>query len=81
MNVMGCHKSTKEAFLPCQGWARVIGFSAIGVRIAVMNGTLKLEEVEDHDGPELFKTFAAMLRANKIKLPRRNRWTVPGRKR
>lgn len=75
VHVMGCHKSTKEAFLPCQGWARVIGFQAIGVRIAVMNGTLRLEEVKDRDGPKLFETFRAMLKANKIQLPRRNRWT------
>lgn len=73
LNVMGCHKSTKTKFRPCQGWARVMGFEAIGVRIACMNGTLKLEEIEDHDGPELFTSFDAMLKANKIKIPPRNR--------
>lgn len=78
MHVMLCHKAgtlprDQQGSVPCQGWIRVMGFSAIGVRLLVMQNKVTLEEVEDRDGPELFPTFAAMLRANKIKLPRRSR--------
>src|SRR5680860_1708435 len=65
-NIMLCHKSnalTKEERpeVPCQGWIRVMGFDAIGVRILVMRGQATFEEVEDKDGPELFPTFAKMM--------------------
>jgi len=73
LSVMGCHKSKPDAFVPCQGWARVIGRDAIGVRILLMKGDLTIEEVEDRTGPKLFPTFAAMMRANKIKMGKRNR--------
>lgn len=75
---MLCHKSraiSKEgrAEMPCQGWIRIVGFEAIGVRLLVMRGAATIEEVADREGPELFPTFAAMLRANKISLPKRSR--------
>jgi hypothetical protein len=73
--VMGCHKSTETKHVPCQGWIRVMGFDAIGVRILVMTDKVTMAEVEDTKGPELFKTFAEMLKANKIKLPKRNKFT------
>lgn len=78
MNVMLCHKSNAlpekdRGDVPCQGWIRVMGFTAIGVRLLALRNAVTVEEVEDKDGPELFPTFAAMLRANKIKLPRRSR--------
>jgi hypothetical protein len=77
---MLCHKAMKLpettcADLPCQGWIRVMGFDAIGVRILAMRGKITVEEVEDKDGPKLFPTFAAMLQANKIRRPKRSRWT------
>jgi hypothetical protein len=80
MHVMLCHKSTalpkeERGEIPCQGWIRVMGFSAIGVRLLALRNAVTPEEVEDKDGPELFPTFAAMLRANKIKLPNRTRRT------
>jgi Family of unknown function (DUF6283) len=80
INIMLCHKSStlpqaERKSLPCQGWIRVMGFSAIGVRILAMQNKITIEEVEDRDGPRLFPTFAAMLRANKIHLPRRSKWT------
>lgn len=81
MNVMLCHKSRMAGIeeprreIPCQGWIRVMGFSAIGVRLLAMQNKITIEEVEDKDGPTLFQSFAAMLRANKIKLPKRSRWT------
>lgn len=80
-HVMLCHKSNNlpkgakdPNAPPCQGWIRVMGFQAVGVRILAMTGKISVEEVEDRDGPELFKTFAAMLRANKVKLPKRSKW-------
>jgi hypothetical protein len=78
MHIMLCHKSSalqkhQRPEVPCQGWIRAMGFDAIGVRILVMREQASLEEVEDKDGPKLFPTFTAMMRANKIKLPRRSR--------
>lgn len=73
MNVMACHKSAAQPkgapILPCQGWARVLGRDAVGVRLALTNGSLIVEEVTDRGGPKLFRTFAAMLRANKVTPP------------
>ncbi len=78
MNVMLCHKSNalpkeERGDVPCQGWIRVMGFDAIGVRVLAMRDKITTEEVEDREGPELFPTFAAMLLANKIRLPKRSR--------
>lgn len=78
LHVMLCHKSTAlpeedRRALPCQGWIRVLGFNAIGVRLLVIRGQATREEVEDAKGPELFRSFAAMLRANKIRLPKRSK--------
>jgi len=80
-NIMLCHKSRamlkeRRGEVPCQGWIRVMGFDAIGVRLLVMRGQATFEEVEDKDGPELFPTFTAMMRANKIRLPKRTK-TIP----
>ncbi len=73
--IMLCHKSARSTkTLPCQGWMRVLGFDAIGVRIAVMSGLATMAEVTDRAGPRLFSSFSRMLRANKITLPRRNRY-------
>ena len=79
LHVMLCHKSNalpeaERGNIPCQGWIRVMGRDAIGVRVLLMKGKITFEEVEDRDGPELFPTFTAMMRANKIRLPRRSRW-------
>ena len=80
LNTMLCHKSNAlpeedRGDIPCQGWIRVMGFDAIGVRLLVMRGHATFEEVEDKAGPKLFPTFAAMMKANKIPLPRRSRTT------
>ena len=79
LNIMLCHKAgslpeKERGDVPCQGWIRVMGFDAIGVRILVMQGKATRAEVEDRDGPELFPTFTAMMRANKIRLPKRSKW-------
>jgi len=78
LNTMLCHKASvlpeeDRSKVPCQGWIRVMGFDAIGVRLLVMRGQATFEEVEDKAGPELFPTFATMLRANKIRLPKRSK--------
>ena len=78
LHVMLCHKSNalpkeKRGDIPCQGWIRVMGFDAIGVRLLAMQNKITCEEVEDKDGPKLFPTFTAMMRANKIPLPRRSK--------
>jgi len=84
MHVMLCHKAnampkgTPENQKPiCQGWVRVLGFDAIGVRLAAMNGQITVEEVNDTTSVELFSSFEAMLRANKVRVGRRNRWVEP----
>lgn len=85
--VMLCHKSkplddakasahyltSRSSGLVCQGWARVEGYDAIGVRIAEMTGQLSHEEIVDRRGPKLFESFDAMLKANRIPIPPRNR--------
>lgn len=77
LHVMLCHKSSalpvaERGSIPCQGWIRVMGRDAIGVRILLMNGKVSFEEVEDREGPKLFPTFVAMMKANKIRLPKRS---------
>ena len=81
MNTMLCHKANNlpkgakdPAAPPCQGWIRVMGFRAIGVRILAMTGKISAEEVTDREGLNLFESFEKMLRANKIKIPKRNKW-------
>ena len=71
MHVMLCHKANalpveKRTDLVCQGWVRVLGFDAIGVRLAAMKGKITVEEVNDRSF-KLFKSFASMLKANKVK--------------
>lgn len=78
MNVMLCHKSSalpkaQRGDIPCQGWIRVMGFDAIGVRLLAMSGKVTCEEVNDRGGPKLFGSFATMMRANQVALPRRSR--------
>jgi len=80
LNFMLCHKALTlpeqdRQLVPCQGWIRVMGFEAIGVRLLALREQVTLEEINDQGGPVLFPTFAAMLRANKIPLPRRSRMT------
>jgi hypothetical protein len=47
---------------------------AIGVRLGVVLGYIAAAEIEDHSGPKLFDSFEAMLRANDVTPPARNRW-------
>jgi hypothetical protein len=77
-HLMLCHKSgARPPAAPqivCQGWIRVMKQDAIGVRLALVRDLVTIEEVEDTDGPDLFTTFRAMLVANGIRPPARNRY-------
>lgn len=78
IHMMLCHKSAKvadEQTIVCQGWVRVMGFEAVGVRIAALQGLVTEEEISDTDGPELFESFDEMMKANRIRQVKRNRWT------
>jgi hypothetical protein len=77
LHMMLCHHAN-EVSAPedkpiCQGWVRVMGHDAIGVRIALVRGRVTRREVEDKEGPELFETFEDMLLANGVLPPERNR--------
>jgi hypothetical protein len=80
IGMMLCHHATKlpepaRGELLCQGWVRVIGTAAIGVRLAFLRGLVTGAELVDRAGPALFKTFDAMLRANGVPRPPRNVFT------
>jgi hypothetical protein len=80
ISVMCCHANRHlpmddPRVVPCIGWAWVLRFDAIGVRIAVMTERLTVEQIEATDGPQLYVSFDAMLEANGIALPPRNRVT------
>ncbi len=81
LNVMLCHKATKapeseRGKMPCIGWSRVMGFDAIGVRMLVLRGALTEADTAPQPGdPELYASFAEMMRANGIDTPQRNRRT------
>jgi hypothetical protein len=78
-HVMMCHGSVKRPDgcgpdgrkLVCQGWVRVMGLDAIGVRIAALRGYISKEEIEDKKprGIRLYKTFDDVLIANGIEIP------------
>jgi hypothetical protein len=76
---MLCHKSVNQPTtappLICQGWIRVMKLDAVGVRLALVRNLITMEEVDDTDVPDLFSTFRAMLLANGIRPPPRNRYT------
>jgi hypothetical protein len=81
MHEMLCHKTNEQSLeqrrdnvLICQGWIRVMQFSAPGVRIAALRGRVTLQEIDDTKTVKLFKSFEAMLRANRIPIPRRNKY-------
>ena len=42
-----------------------------------MQGHVTVDEVNDKSGPELFDSFDLMLRANRIRIPKRNRAIDP----
>jgi Family of unknown function (DUF6283) len=75
LSIMLCHHSKEErADLFCRGWVLVVGVAAIGVRLLMCRGKVKPADLDRPKRcPELFGSFAAMLRANGVRPPRRNR--------
>lgn len=80
-HMMLCHKSQEkpdraagERPLPCQGWVRVVGTHAIGVRLGLLTRDIRMEEVKDRErvGVTLYASFEEMVRAQGIKPPPRN---------
>jgi hypothetical protein len=61
---MACHKSTAAKPLDCIGWVNVLGFDAIGVRLAAMSGAISGEDVPGEPPRGFFRSFDEMLRAN-----------------
>lgn len=79
-HLMMCHKTNNQTpeqkatnELICQGWVRVMGDRAIGVRFALLTGKVTADELLDVKGPKLFTGFKAMMKANGIPLPKRNK--------
>ena len=72
-----CHKATslpadERSAHPCQGWLRVLGFEAIGVRLAVMRGHASPDEVQTPAKHDLYSSFSEMMAANGVAEPERN---------
>jgi len=81
--IMLCHKAgnlpeDEAREIVCHGWVRVVGYDAIGVRLAVMRGQVSPDEVLAKDGVELYDSFEEMMEANAIEPPARNRWVPRG---
>jgi hypothetical protein len=71
-HVMACHKSREGAEFPCAGFILQVGTDAIGVRLGVTFGQIRLDDYEP--GPEpLHATFEAMHCAQGVVTPPRNR--------
>lgn len=71
MALMLCHKSNKVEGSPCVGAILAVGLESIGLRIAVLQGKIDLKNFST-DTP-LYRSFEEMLRANKVRIPKRNR--------
>lgn len=71
--IMACHKSREGAGAPCAGYVLQVGTDAIGVRLGVTFGQIRLDDYEP--GPEpLHPDFEAMHHAQGVVTPPRNRW-------
>lgn len=69
---MNCHKARSGQEIPCQGWVRVMGVEAIGVRILLLRGVINENEIADRRCVPLFVSFRDMLIANGVQPPERN---------
>ena len=61
MSVMQCHKSSDKRPRACAGFLSVVGYDSIGVRLAVMTGSVKHEDV-GRDIQGLYGSMREMLR-------------------
>lgn len=56
--MFACHQSNEGEEVVCAGWLSRYGWNSIGVRLAMMNGRIKPEQLQpDDDWPELHDTF------------------------
>ena len=70
---MLCHKSRKSRKkLICAGYAIVLGYDSIGLRLAALNGQFDPNDY-DANGIALHPSFEAIMEAQGIRQPRRNR--------
>lgn len=80
MEIMLCHKAAKlpeaeRKNLPCRGWILVMGFAAIGVRLLMSIGRITPSELEPTPKcPELYESFEAMVLAQGLEPPPRNKY-------
>lgn len=79
VGLMLCHKAAalppgpKRDGLFCRGWVLVMGGAAIGVRLALLRGIVSTGDLDPApNGPDLYETFDAMMRANGVVPPPRN---------
>jgi hypothetical protein len=64
-SIMACHKSTTEANVICAGFALVIGFGSIGLRLAAARGAFDPAHYSV-GGIELHQSFEKMMLANGV---------------
>ena len=59
---MACHQSTEVQEFVCVGWLAVLGWDSIAVRLGLLQGKYRVEQLEPgEDWPELYPSFDAML--------------------
>lgn len=69
LKVMQCHDSTSADPRPCAGFLSVVGYESIGVRLGVLHGILRREDV-GRKIRGLYGSLREMLReADDIELP------------
>lgn len=61
MKVMQCHKSSDRAPRACAGFLSVVGYDSIGVRVAVVLGLVRHEDV-GRSIPGLYDSMREMLK-------------------
>ena len=73
LRLMLCHKSRKSRKKQiCAGYAIVLGYESIGLRLAAFEGQFDPNDY-DANGIALHPSFAAIMKAQGIRQPRRNR--------
>lgn len=81
LSLMLCHKSRPpESQIICAGYAIVIGFESIGLRLAAAQGRFDPGEYSAN-GIELYSSFDALMKAQGLRPPARNAITQDRRPR
>lgn len=71
MAIMACHKSTCDNNIICAGFALIVGYESIGLRIASRTRNFDPKDYSA-DGVELHDSFEEMMLANGVQPPKRN---------